>query len=120
MHSDDRFLNTLATDTAEHCMDHLLDTLSRLDTRLRTVILRAIIARWQAGEREIMSRDLHAQLFEAGVDIPAGAMAAIFDNLRARKLIRGSLPENGKAMSIDGDTCITWVQPHLVARSDEP
>ncbi len=99
-------------------MDHQLDTLIHLDTRLRTLILRAIIVRWQAGEREIMSYDLYTQLLADGVHIPAGAMAVVFDNLRALKLIGGSLPENGTALSLHGDTRITWVHPRLLATPD--
>ena len=100
-------------------MDHQLDTLLHLDTRLRTLILRAIIGRSQAGEREIASQDLYAELLEAGADMPAGAMALVFDNLRSLKLIAGPLPDNGTAMSIHGDTRITWVHPSLLAKPDE-
>lgn len=99
-------------------MDYQLDMLIHLDTRLRTLILRAIIARWQDGEREITSYDLHTQLLAAGVYIPAGAMAVVFDNLRTLKLIGGSLPENATALNLDGDTRITWVHPRLLAAPD--
>ena len=95
-------------------MNHQLDTLLHLDTRLRTLVLRALIARWQAGEREIRSQDIYAQLVANGVNIPAGAMAAVFDNLRELKLSNGSLPENSAALIQHGDTCITWVHPCLL------
>ena len=99
-------------------MDHQLDTLFRLDTRLRTLILRAIIIRWRAGEHEISSHDLRRELVAAGIHVPAGAMAVVFNNLRALKLIGGSLPENTTAMDLDGDTRITWVHPRLLIAYD--
>ena len=95
-------------------MDHQLNMLIHLDTRLRTQILRAIIVRWQTGEHEIWSQDIYAQLVATGVDVPAGAMAAVFDNLRTMKLSRGSLPENTAALILHGDTRITWVHPRLL------
>lgn len=95
-------------------MDHQLDTLMHLDTRLRTLILRAIIVRWQAGEHEIASQDLYAQLMASGVLVPAGAMAAVFDNLRALRLCSGTLPERGDALILHGDTRIIWVNPCLL------
>ncbi len=90
-----------------------------LHTCLRTRLLTAIIARWQAGERAITSHDLYAQLQEAGEVIPAGAMAVVFDNLRMLKLIGGPLPENAIAIRIHGDTRITWVHPRLLAEPTE-
>ena len=95
-------------------MDHQLNMLIHLDTRLRTLILRAMIARWQAGEHEIWSQDIYAQLVASGVDIPAGAMAAVFDNLRALKLSSGSWSENSAAYSLHGETRITCLHPRLL------
>ncbi len=103
-----------------HRMDNQLDTLIHLDTRLRTRLLTAIIARWRAGERDITSHDLYAQLLEAGEDIPVGAMAVVFDNLRMLKLISGPFPENSLAIRIHGDTRITWLHPRLFADPTEP
>ena len=104
--------------TAENGMDHQLNTLIHLDMRLRTLVLRAIIVRWQAGEHEITSHDLYCQLSAAGVCIPAGAMAVVFENLRALKLIGSSIPWNSTAIDLDGDTRISWVHPCLLATAD--
>jgi len=103
-----------------HRMDNQLDTLIHLDTRLRTRLLTAIIARWQAGERDIASSDLYAQLLEAGEVIPVGAMAVVFDNLRMLKLISGPFPEKAEATRLHGDTRITWLHPRLLDTPTEP
>jgi hypothetical protein len=100
-------------------MDNQLDTLLHLNRRLRTLVLRAIIARWQSGEREIASQDLYTELVEAGEGIPAGAMAVVFDNLRALKLIGGSLPDNAMALSMHGDTRVAWLDPSLLTEAEE-
>ena len=91
-----------------------IDTVIRLNTRLRTKLLRAIIARWRAGERDIRSEDLYAQLQAAGEDIPSGAMAVVFDDLRMLRLIDGPLPERSAALSLHGDTRIRWLHPNLI------
>lgn len=96
-------------------MDTQLSTLSRLDTQLRTLVLKAVIARWRAGERQIASQDIHAELLAAGAVVPLGAMDAVFDNLRAIKLIHAPLPQRAAATAIHGDTRITWVHPRLLA-----
>lgn len=95
-------------------MDQQLETLLYLDTRLRTAVLRAIIARWRAGEREIASEALAGELAAAGLAVPGWALACVFDNLRARRLIDCRLPELSSATSQHGDTRITWVQPALL------
>ena len=95
-------------------MRQQIDTVIRLDTRLRTKLLRAIIARWRDGERDIRSEDLYAQLRAAGEAIPSGAMAVVFDDLRMLKLIDGPLPERSAALSLHGDTRIRWLHPQLV------
>jgi hypothetical protein len=100
-------------------MDYQIDTLIHLDTRLRTRLLHAIIARWQAGERAIASQELYEQLCRAGAHIPAGAMAVVFDNLRDRRLIEGRLPQDSAAMSLHGDTQITWLHPRLLAPPEQ-
>jgi len=96
-------------------MERRLDTLAHLDTRLRTRVLRALIARWRAGERAIASGDLYQQLLASGEVIPPGAMAAVFDNLRELKVIAGRLPESTVALGHHGDTCVTWLDPGLLA-----
>lgn len=98
-------------------MERQLDTLAHMDTRLRTRMLCAMIARWRAGERAIASCDLYHQLLASGEAIPAGSMAAVFDNLRALKLIAARLPENTIALGRHGDTSVTWLHPSLLAES---
>jgi hypothetical protein len=100
-------------------VDNQLDTLLHLNRRLRTLVLRAIIARWKAGERDIASQDIYTELVEAGEVIGAGAMAVVFDNMRALKLIGGSLPDNVSALSMHGDTRVTWLDPSLLAEDEE-
>ncbi len=95
-------------------MNHQLDTLLHLDTRLRTAVLRAIIARWRAGEREIASDALLGELAAAGLAVPDWALAHVFDNLRARQLIDCRLPELSAALCRHGDTRVIWVQPALL------
>src|SRR3712207_6201443 len=58
------WLRTRQREQAGPTMDNQLDTLLHLNRRLRTLVLRAIIAGWKAGERDIASQDIYTELVE--------------------------------------------------------
>jgi hypothetical protein len=109
-------------------MDRKIAEDTAVNTRLRGLIIEAILDYWQkqraAGrtvsegpfdmlESSLESRNLYERLVDVGEDVPEYAMSEILEDLRNSRLIRTSLWPDRIAVRTHGNMTIMGVSPYL-------
>jgi hypothetical protein len=85
-----------------------------VDRTLEQAVLDAVVGLWPSAGGSLSSRLVYQHLREEGIDLPNGAMMAVWHSLMEQRLVNGVLISTPNSMETHGGLTVTWVSPELL------